>query len=349
MKFIEERNKLLLVKIYCQSDNQWRLVPRQKKDGSSIRKGDIIFRGSEEEFKKLLRKLKAKDHATSPASQKNTTYQQMVNTAKDKSDPYIWVELRHWNSYRADNKITTMENSEMRRVKENRTNYQLPIPDNGTWDKIQKEMNRQGAKLGKDYDLIGSNSFWVDYAYDSPELQDVLFNRKKESIYTDFVAGTEVEGFLARNINRMDDDTLIGILIDKFGFGFETAEDILYDYQNKRMRRESTFKVGDKVLVPGWDTDKGAFDDYGISSMAKVVAVNRDKVQIRYLDDGELLLVDTDEIKKFGEETNIKTIKVEKRFKVGDVILEKGDRIRILKKNQQKAPFDIKEININKG
>ena len=54
----------------------------------------IVFRGSEEGFKAFLRRIKAKDTQTSPASEKNRTYQQMVDQAKSGEDPYIYV----WNN-----------------------------------------------------------------------------------------------------------------------------------------------------------------------------------------------------------------------------------------------------------
>jgi len=109
-KIIEEFNRLLKVRLYKQGENQWRLVPVQKRDGTQIRRGEIIFRGDEEKLKLLLRRLKAKDNETDPPSVKNRTYQQMIDGAKDKSDPWIWIELKDWNKYRNNNKITTMEN-----------------------------------------------------------------------------------------------------------------------------------------------------------------------------------------------------------------------------------------------
>lgn len=51
----------------------------------------LVFRGSEEGFKTFLRKIKAKDTQTSPASKKNRTYQDMINQAKTGEDPYVYV------------------------------------------------------------------------------------------------------------------------------------------------------------------------------------------------------------------------------------------------------------------
>ena len=112
MRYVEEHNKLLKVKLFKQGSNQWRLLPMEKRDGSKIRRGEITFRGSDEKLKLLLRRLKAKDVTTDPPSSKNKSYQQMIDTAKDKSDPYIWVWLTLWNNYREDNKITIAEKQE---------------------------------------------------------------------------------------------------------------------------------------------------------------------------------------------------------------------------------------------
>lgn len=49
-------------------------------------------------------------------------------------------------------------------------------PKGKSWDAVVKELERQGAKSGKDYDLIGSENFWVSYKFDSPELQKILKN-----------------------------------------------------------------------------------------------------------------------------------------------------------------------------
>jgi len=51
----------------------------------------VVFRGSEAGFKKFLQKVQAKDTQTAPASVRNTTYQSMINTAKDGSDPYVYI------------------------------------------------------------------------------------------------------------------------------------------------------------------------------------------------------------------------------------------------------------------
>lgn len=109
MKLIEEYNRLLKVKIFQQGKNQWRLLPVEKRDGGAIRRKDITFRGDDEKLKLLLRRLKAKDNATDPPSKKNRTYQQMIDTARDKSDPYIWIWLTIWNNYKDGNKIMKYE------------------------------------------------------------------------------------------------------------------------------------------------------------------------------------------------------------------------------------------------
>ena len=102
----EERNRLVKVRLYYQGKNQWRLVPVAKKDGSQIRRGDILFRGDDNKLKLLLQRLKAKDNQTDPPSSKNRTYQQMIDSARDTSDPYIWIWINKWNEYKKTNQIT---------------------------------------------------------------------------------------------------------------------------------------------------------------------------------------------------------------------------------------------------
>lgn len=51
----------------------------------------IVFRGTEEAFKKFLMRVKAKDTQTEPASVKNRTYQQMIDQAKTGLDPYVYI------------------------------------------------------------------------------------------------------------------------------------------------------------------------------------------------------------------------------------------------------------------
>lgn len=110
-RYDEEYNRLIKVKLFQQGNNQWRLLPVEKRDGSAIRRKDITFRGDDEKLKLLLRRLKAKDNASDPPSSKNRTYQQMIDTAKDKSDPYIWVWITLWNNYKDGNKIMKYEKS----------------------------------------------------------------------------------------------------------------------------------------------------------------------------------------------------------------------------------------------
>jgi hypothetical protein len=102
---IEDYNRLLKIRIYIQGENQYRLVPVTKRDGSSIRIGNLIFRGTEEQFCIFLRRIKAKDNATDPPSSKGRTYRQMIQTAKDGTDPYIWIWSKFWNK---GNKIMSM-------------------------------------------------------------------------------------------------------------------------------------------------------------------------------------------------------------------------------------------------
>jgi hypothetical protein len=113
----EEYNRLLKVRIYPEGDNQFRLAPATTKQGVPLQgKGTLRFRGSKEQFAKFLQKIQAKDAQTDPPSSKNRTYMQMVNTAIDKSDPYIWIWNKNW--YKA-NKIIMAPKKEkgMKKVK----------------------------------------------------------------------------------------------------------------------------------------------------------------------------------------------------------------------------------------
>ena len=58
-------------------------------------KRSITFRGDEDRFKTFLRKIKAKDSATFPASTKQRTYAQMISDAKreDSAPVYIWSNM----------------------------------------------------------------------------------------------------------------------------------------------------------------------------------------------------------------------------------------------------------------
>lgn len=64
-------------------------------DTNKHNKRSLTFRGDEESFKKFLRKIKAKDSSTFPASSKQRTYQQIIDDAKaEYSKPiYIWSNM----------------------------------------------------------------------------------------------------------------------------------------------------------------------------------------------------------------------------------------------------------------
>ena len=82
----------------------------------------------------------------------------------------------------------------------------------------------------------------------------------------------KIDIFLQRNARRMDRDTLIGVLADKFNMDYTDAEDIVSFYKNKK----------EKVM------------------------------------------------RKVKEEKSDNVITVDKEVKVGDYILEKGDKIKLL-------------------
>lgn len=104
-QFDEERSKLLKVRIYVEGNQQYRLKPVSGKDGNQVNKGEFRFRGSEEDFALLLRRLKAKDHETDPPSAKNRTYKQMIQSARDGSDPYIWIWSKFWSARNTIQKV----------------------------------------------------------------------------------------------------------------------------------------------------------------------------------------------------------------------------------------------------
>ena len=101
----EEANKLLKVRIYVEGDQQYRLKPVSDKAGNSLNKGEFRFRGTEDDFCLLLRRLKAKDYETDPPSAKNRTYKQMVQSAKDGSDQYIWIWSKFWEARNTIQKV----------------------------------------------------------------------------------------------------------------------------------------------------------------------------------------------------------------------------------------------------
>lgn len=182
MKYISEKdqwNRLLKIKIKKQGNNQWRLSCVSDKNGNQVRKGDITFRGTEDQFKKLLRRLKASDIESTPASVKNLTYQQMIDLADNPKGNYIWVKTKNWNMYYNGKKLLL------------------------------------GESIDKDIDI-----------------------------------------FIQRNKDRMDSDTLAGLIADKFNMDLIDAEEILdtvYNIEEGTMRKieenyEDFYKRGVEYL-----------------------------------------------------------------------------------------------------
>lgn len=77
-----------------------------------------------------------------------------------------------------DKKIILEKGDRIRVLEREVSTYKAP--KGKSWDAVVKELKRQGAKPGKDYDLIGSENFWVSYEFDSLELQKIL-NKTSES------------------------------------------------------------------------------------------------------------------------------------------------------------------------
>jgi hypothetical protein len=96
----EEYNRLLKVRIFVEGPNQFSLRPEEDRQGDLVaQRGEIRFRGTDQEFAKFLRKIKAKDNSSDPPSTKKTRYIDMVNSAKDGTDPYIWVWTKYWKPF----------------------------------------------------------------------------------------------------------------------------------------------------------------------------------------------------------------------------------------------------------
>ncbi len=88
---------LIKAKLMIEGSNQFRILAIEKKSGVKVTdKKPIRFRGSEEAFAKFLMKLKAKDVESEPATVRNKKYKDMITTAKDGSDPYIWIWSNVW-------------------------------------------------------------------------------------------------------------------------------------------------------------------------------------------------------------------------------------------------------------
>jgi len=93
----EEAPYLIKAKLMIEGPNQFRILAIEKKSGIKVvDKKPIRFRGSEEAFAKFLMKLKAKDVESEPATVRNKKYKDMIATAKDGSDPYIWIWSNVW-------------------------------------------------------------------------------------------------------------------------------------------------------------------------------------------------------------------------------------------------------------
>jgi len=93
----EELPFLIKAKIMIEGPTQFRILAIEKKDGTKVlNKKPIRFRGTEETFAKFLMKLKVKDAESEPATSRNKKYKDMIETAKDGTDPFIWVWSNVW-------------------------------------------------------------------------------------------------------------------------------------------------------------------------------------------------------------------------------------------------------------
>lgn len=109
--------------------------------------------------------------------------------------------------------------------------------------------------------------------------------------------------------------------LDKNKVTIEEVEGDPFKIVEERM---SHIKVGDKVQVPGWDPNQGEFDDFTNSHLAKVISIRGNKVQVRYLDDGEITTLEIGEVKKIEEGIYLDTFK---NTKVDYYLQKNADRM----------------------
>jgi len=84
----EYKKRLVPIKvIYSEDDNLWTFHPENS--------DEMIFRTTPEKMKRLLRRMKAKDSMTYPASHKGTTYQAMMDDVSTKGTSTIYAWKSH--------------------------------------------------------------------------------------------------------------------------------------------------------------------------------------------------------------------------------------------------------------
>lgn len=172
--------------------------------------------------------------------------------------------------------------------------------------------------------------------------------------------------FIQRNKDRMDFDTLVGVFADKFNLDYVEAEEIVMRKKKKResmgfIKRSGTFKqvddegrVWEEIEFDGYlymvskiDTthffmmSKREFEDeesWGIPATHHVSEFNRMPEFYsnlrQWLKGGEMIggkSFDESVKKTTPNKNKDNVLTIDEEVTVGDIILEKGDRIKLIK------------------
>ncbi len=301
------------------------MLPVENKDGSKIRRGEITFRGDEESFRKLLMKLKAKDAETDPPSVKGKTYQQMIDTAKDGSDPYIWVWLTIWNKYRNDNKLTIAErystignfiNNYLEDFLNffNKNMYNVDRP-NDVITALDRYLEIQNLQMDQDefFDLVGllENRYMKESRKNSNRVEEANLNY--EVYHNTFSSAvSEVIDFAKRNNLYFDSNDIFNEITTGTGRP-----------KNGETRRYSM------VLYNRDGTPAGKGISFQIADLGKRYELNAYFYPAKKNKDYPYEQVEIHESKEYDD-----TITLSSSVKIGDVILEKGDKVRIINEKE---------------
>lgn len=92
--------------VYCSNNDTYsiNLTPLNKSKNKSNNKA-LVFRGTEEEFIKWLRKVKATDSLKGKPSEKTTTYQGILDSIKQGLTTYMYI----WSNKINTNKLIINE------------------------------------------------------------------------------------------------------------------------------------------------------------------------------------------------------------------------------------------------
>lgn len=94
------------VRVDQQGVDQWVMTPEFKKSGSpSSNQGRFMFRGDDEAFRRQLIKMQVKDTDSNPDSHRDISYKDMVQTFKVPKRTYCWMYSNKWepnNKFKED-------------------------------------------------------------------------------------------------------------------------------------------------------------------------------------------------------------------------------------------------------